>query len=422
MNFLMSLPHPQVKRPHRCDKATPCYLPYSEMSIGAVFKLNPYPVPDGFKWDGDKFHYTWAWPLSKERCLAVVRRATSNPLWYSWVQEISPEGHEHTHMALMFASRLRLIGSRHFDVPKEQGEYDPTQSPQSTAWHPNVQKMNATQTEVVWMHYHHGRKYNPETNKIEFIEPIAHHATLPPNFEWNRAIMQEMITAPTLREACIAGQIRARSVADVKTLRAEPEPVNKQFAHQYTKDQFTLSVPSDFTCLHAHGPTNLGKTKCMLAQAKNPLFVKPFDSVGQLEKLKNFDPKVHDMIICDEADLRFLTRQQAIAFADFDEDCTITVRFTSVDIPKGTKKIIISNPSPEQLWPHDPSGAIMRRIQPLHITTKTFGPQPPQPPPLQPPRPPLPPPRPQPMSAMQTARAALAAGWSAADLAAAVRN
>ena len=160
----------------------------------------------------------------------------------------------------------------------------------------------------------------------------------------------------------------------------------------------------------------------MLAQAKNPLFVKPFDSVGQLEKLKNFDPKVHDMIICDEADLRFLTRQQAIAFADFDEDCTITVRFTSVDIPKGTKKIIISNPSPEQLWPHDPSGAIMRRIQPLHITTKTFGPQPPQPPPPQPPPPPLPPPRPQPMSAMQTARAALAAGWSAADLAAAVRN
>ena len=387
------------------------------MTTGNVFRINAYSVPDGFEWNGRAFHLTYAYFLSEQRCLETVRRATSTPFYHSWCQEVGDDGHEHTHLALIFHSRIRLKGARHFDVPKLPGEIDPTEVPQRLTWHPNVQKITMTQGEVIWNHYHLGRKYNPETGKVEYTPPVDHNSILPPNFEWTREVIKEMRAADTLFEACIAGQIRPRSVQDVKTLRSEPEPVAKQFAHQYTKDQFTLPFPSQFTCLHVHGATNLGKTKYVLAQFNNPFYLKPFDSVGQLEKLKNFNPKIHDAIICDEANLKFMTREQAIAFADFDEDCTITVRFTSIDIPANTKKILISNPAPNMLWPHDPSGAVARRVQVMHITEKTYGPPPPQ----RPPRPLPPRPLPQQMTQFQTARAALAAGWSASDLAAAVR-
>lgn len=385
------------------------------MATGNVFKLNAFSVPDDFNWDGRSFHMTYSYFISEQRCLETVRRATTIPFWHSWCQEVGDDGHEHTHLALIFHTRLRLRGARLFDITKLPSEIDPTESPPRLTWHPNVQKINMSQAEVIWNHYHLGRKYNQETGKIEYTPPVDHNSVLPPNFEWIRELVKEMRAADTLFEACIAGQIRPRSVTDVKTLRSEPDPVAKQFNHLFTKDQFTLPFPASFTCLHVHGPTNLGKTKYVLAQFKNPFYLKPFDSIGQMEKLKNFDPKIHDAIICDEANLKFMSREQAIAFADFDEDCTITVRFTSIDIPKNTKKIIVSNPPPRDLWPTDPSGAIARRVQVMHITDKTYGPRRQQqllqtPPPM------------QPLTQLQTARAAMAAGWSPQDLAAAVRN
>ena len=66
------------------------------------------------------------------------------------------------------------------------------------AWHPNVQKITVSQAEVIWNHYHYGRKFSEAEGKIVYKAPVARESTVPAEFEWNRAIMREMIDAPNL--------------------------------------------------------------------------------------------------------------------------------------------------------------------------------------------------------------------------------
>ena len=84
---------------------------------------------------------------------------------------------------------------------------------------------------------------------------------------------------------------------------------------------------------------------------------------------------VHDLLVLDEADLRFMTRETAIGFLDFDEDCTLSVRFTSFTLSAGVRKILISNPEAKTLYPEDKSGAIDRRLTVRHVTHRLYIPR-----------------------------------------------
>ena len=121
-------------------------------------------------------------------------------------------------------------------------------------------------------------------------------------------------------------------------------------------------LPANWRVLHIWGGTGLGKTKMACALFRNPLYIKPFNSVGCLEKLEQFDAKEHDGIVCDEANIRSMTREVCIALTDFEEESNITVRYTRIDLPAGLKKVFISNPT--AIWPasDDAIGAIARRV------------------------------------------------------------
>ena len=358
------------------------------------FDLKPIAVPDGFVWQGKLFHLTYSDHIPPETLLAVVRRATSIPLdGYSIAHEDTAEyndegtariteGYEHTHMALIFHAPIKVTGSRKFDVFMSD-DTDPMGIRQI---HPHIQpKVSMVQMEQLFTQYHAGRKYNITTGKMAFNAPLLHVYHLPPLFEFHRAILEDVVAAPTLLDACVVGQVRVRSVSDVKMLRAEPKAA-KRFKHKYAAASFTLRAPPAWHVLHIHGGTGLGKTKWALAQFNNPCLVKPFDSIGCLEGLeKAFDPEQHDGIVLDEANLSFLTRQQVIALFDPDEDCTLDVRFKSFTLPAGVKKIIVSNEAPHKLYPPDPHGAIARRFMHMHITQSTYGGPTPTPAPMRPP-------------------------------------
>ena len=105
--------------------------------------------------------------------------------------------------------------------------------------------------------------------------------------------------------------------------------------------------------------------------------------------LKNkYQPGFHDLLILDEVDLRSFSRELVIALFDEDDDAVISVRFTSFELKKPVKIILLSNEPPEKLLPkgaeNDP--AIKRRFTRLPIYSPTWiqAPQPPQP--FQPPR------------------------------------
>lgn len=343
----------------------------------------PEPITDDdFSWRGKYFHLTFATFIPLEDMLCTVRRATSTPLLgYSLVHEqtekLDDDGtqltvYPHTHFAMMFRTAICLRGCRKFDVYIGIDEY-----------HPNVQrKLNVLSMEQLFLWYHVGHKKDIATGAWSYTAPIALTQLLPPDFEWTEQIINEVTNAPNLVAACVAGQVRPRSVSDVKTLREDTSGDSKRFEHLYPRDSFTLQPPPNWVCLWVYGPSGLGKTKWALSLTENPCIIKPCDSIGCMEALaRKFNPRSHDCIVFDEADLKFLTRQQVIGLADNDEDFEMDVRFKSFTIPKGTRKIFVSNPPWWHITPNDPYGAIARRLQVVHVTQHTFKPPSALPPP-----------------------------------------
>ena len=360
--------------------------------MSAVFKMKPTSIPDGFNWRSHMYHLTYSGLIPSEDVLEKVRRVTSTPLvgwsvvWedtsYTDDQGVYQQGYTHTHVALIFKARLNLTGSRLMDI------YTEDNNGQVSCVHPNIQpKVNMVQMEVIFHDYHPGRKYSIELGKIVYKEPIKHDFHLPPEWEFNRAIMLDIVRAPSLFEACIAGQVRPRTISDVKALREAGEGHIKRVVQKYDRASFKTLFPPGWQVVHVWGGTGLGKTKVAIAQFDNACFIKPFNSIGCLEALcRRYDSNLHDGIILDEADLRFLPREVVIALFDPDEDCVLDLRFKSCDtLPAAAKKILISNKDPKKCYPPDvdedgtPIGAIERRKIDLRITEKTWKDPAPQP-------------------------------------------
>jgi len=342
--------------------------------------LNPVPIADNFLWNKMMYHLTYKGYLPKEKIMEAILRATTTELiaWSIAIEDTSEiidgvrqEGYLHTHVGVMFLARLGIRGARKFDVYID----DPDNPGMVVQVHPHVQpKVTMAQMELLWRDYHRGRKYSVKTGKYEFTAPVFLDQSLPPVWSWNWEVMKEMAEAPSLMDACAVGEIRPKSVNDVKMLRDESAAQSsKRFKHLFDPSTFKAVMPTDWRVVWTHGATGLGKTKAMCAQLRNPCFVKPFDSVGCLENLaRSFDPTMHDGIILDEADLRFMSRQQVIALLDLDEPATLDVRYKSFSLPAGVRKILISNPPPAGLLPADPHGAVARRYTALHITEPTW--------------------------------------------------
>jgi len=343
--------------------------------------LNPVPIEDGFNWNKVMYHLTYKGYIPKEKLMEAVLRATTTQLiaWSIAIEDTSEmvngvwqEGYLHTHAGFIFKARLGLTGARKFDVFIDDPNNPGTALIQV---HPHVQpKVTMAQMELLWRDYHRGRKFSIKTGKTEFTPPVFLDQSLPPAWSWNWHVMQEIIDSQSLIDACAVGEIRPRSVNDVKMLRDDSAAQSsKRFKHIFNPSTFKDIMPRGWSVVWTHGASGLGKTKAMCAQLRNPCFVKPFDSIGCLENLaRSFDPTMHDGIILDEADLKFMSRQQVIALFDLDEPATLDVRYKSFSLPAGVRKILISNPSPTELLPADPHGAIARRFTPLHITEPTW--------------------------------------------------
>jgi hypothetical protein len=335
--------------------------------------LNPVAIPDGFEWTSDRYHLTYPGHILPSLLLPNVRQVTSTPLLgHSVCLEVSEEGYEHTHIALLFGARLRLKGARKFDIAHAPDDANPGAFVRA---HPHVMpKVTMLQMQQLVVEYHSGRKYSPTTGKLEYTAPVLHEKQFPFGWEWLRASITELVAAPSLAEACVAGAVRPRSVSDVKLLRAAAAKAPKIFQHKFSSASFKTILPDPPPrVIWMYGDTQLGKTKYACSLFENPLVVKPFDSVGCLEYIKNhFDSTVHDGLVLDEANLRFLTRSQAIAFCDSDEDCVMSVRFTHLELSCTVPRIFVSNPPPGELLPADEFGAIARRIYVQRIMEPTW--------------------------------------------------
>ena len=240
------------------------------------FSVHPETISDAngpFVFDGQNFLFTLKDFLPKENLLSTCAHATTVPVegWAMSHEDTTKDlpdgtrqiGYQHTHFAVRFKTRIKLFGARKFDV------YMGVDTSGNDVYvHPNVQKLSTAHLEQCMTQYLKGRKYDIEKGTMVYTKPVMYVSELPPKFEFTRAIIQEIVEAPSLLEACVAGQIRPRCVSDCRALRDDSAQGAKKFKHKFDPSTFKVLPLPAWHFLHIYGGTGLGKTKWAVAQFK----------------------------------------------------------------------------------------------------------------------------------------------------------
>lgn len=125
-----------------------------------------------------------------------------------------------------------------------------------------------------------------------------------------------------------------------------------------------FELPTSFnweTVLIVEGPTNIGKTEWAKTLFQNPFFC------SHMDKLRSYDPHFHGGIIFDDIQLLHFPETAQIHIADTDNERDIHVRYGTVHIPAGTKKVFTCNPE-RPVFADDP--AIKRRCTKIILNNK----------------------------------------------------
>ena len=280
---------------------------------------------NNFRFQKDSIHLTYETHLNHEAIIEFLRNKGRGFKWFSVVCETSEDNHyEHTHFACQWTKRIDTNNPRFFDF---------------NGIHPNIQQITGKSHAIrIYDDYH--KKDGIPTQSVESPQT-------------SQTVIEQIREAPSLAEAIDIAGIEIRSVSDIVLIRNDVER-RGPFEHNFPNTNWLLF--KQFTrVLFCHGPTGTGKTQWAVHQFTNPLLVSHIDS------LRNFT-SANDGIVFDDMSFAHLPRESVIHLLDWDEDREIHCRYRCAIIPKHTRKIFTSNLSLEQVFPHDDSGAIRRRI------------------------------------------------------------
>jgi len=291
---------------------------------------------------------------------AVVRQlledvgGPNNPItWWSFVHERGhadgeeDERYDHTHVAWQWEKTVDKSSPRIFDIGTG-----------AEAIHPHIQLYtNAAHMQTIFDEYH-------------LKEPVALDQS-PQGPSAGLSLIQQLVRAPTLFEACEIAGVEVRSVSDIKLLR-DDKPLPEEFSHLFPDCQWTLEAPFSHNA-YIWGPTGTGKTQWACHQFNKPLVVSTRDA------LRNFRRDMHDGIVFDDMDFTTWDREELIHLFDWDLERHIRCRYSDAVIPRFTKKIVTSNrPFDVNFHLDEAIGAIRRRFDRIvHVTGPTFSNLPP---------------------------------------------
>lgn len=234
------------------------------------------------------------------------------------------EGYDHTHFACAWFKRYDTTNPRAFD---------------HNGIHPNIQWINNDEhAKRIW-NYHRKDGVPTQSEKGPCEE---------------ESLFDKIKKAQSLADACRLIGIDPQSVGDVNLLRNDVERL-PPYEHRFPNAKWILSPPDNWRTIFIYGPTGTGKTQWALHQFERPLLVRDFDD------FRNFSP-AYDGIVIDDVNFSEKDRTYGIMLAEWDERASLRCRYSNAIIPKETKKIFCSNLPFSQTFPHDPTGAIRRRI------------------------------------------------------------
>jgi len=278
---------------------------------------------------------------------------TVQPLvWYSFVHEDGTDDpsnpYAHTHVAWEWQKKIDKSNPRLFDIRTSAEE----------TLHPHIQL------------------FENDSHKCRIYD--EYHAKSPVALEQSECspstslpLIEQIVRARTLHEACEIAGVEIKSVSDVKLLR-DDRPAPEPYTHLYPETEWLLDHGFRHCC-YIWGPTGTGKTQWALHHFRQPLLVSTRDT------LRNFRGDQHDGIVFDDIDFTKWEREELIHLFDWDTDRTIRCRYSDALIPRFTKKIVTSNRPFDVNFHMDADiGAIRRRFDRIiHASGPTFAEAPP---------------------------------------------
>lgn len=120
-----------------------------------------------------------------------------------------------------------------------------------------------------------------------------------------------------------------------------------------------------------YGPSGTGKTEFAIAHFSHPLLVRHMD------RLADFDAAVHDGIVFDDMAFTHIPVEARIHLLDTDRPSDIHIRYTTVWLPAGTKKIFTHNTGDvftktDEVIKEEQLAALLRRFVYVQIENKLF--------------------------------------------------
>lgn len=278
-----------------------------------------------------------AWIDLEDLFKAIKPLFQSELVHFKGVHERGSTGHQHSHVVLYWKSKIEFRSAHKFDF------FD---------LHPNIKKLPSKRAVDDADDYCEKDIVKGEDHIFEWDkEPEGEESV-----QSSGDLLRDIVNAESLWDAIEAAGIRPRSVNDVKLIR-EDKKRRTGTGTTYPESSWTRPITSPgWKVLIITGGTGLGKTQWAIAHFTRALVVSHPDD------LKHFDSRLHDGIIFDDMGFKHLHREFIIHLCDWDLDRSIHCRHYCAYIPRHTRKIFTTNLPFEQLFPEDPSGAIMRRI------------------------------------------------------------
>lgn len=139
---------------------------------------------------------------------------------------------------------------------------------------------------------------------------------------------------------------------------------------KFQLDEFFAEPIKDWSKCHIFwGPAKTGKTQFALAHFERPLLVR------QIDRLKKFNPDVHDGIVFDDMSFLHFPRESQIHILDTEEESDIHCRYENTAIPEGFPRIFCTNNLNGYIFDFNDKNtkeeddAITRRVIITHVPT-----------------------------------------------------
>jgi len=171
----------------------------------------------------------------------------------------------------------------------------------------------------------------------------------------------------SLAEACKLLGIVPKTVGDLVHLRKDQPEVEYLPMPIVNKTEWLYAWPEGWNCLFMTGASGIGKTRWVMDNCEHPLFV------SHMEDLKRLKVHETDCIIFDDMLFKGIyTLEQCIQLCDVSFPRTIAVKYGSITIPAGLKRIFTSNREFEDCFPEDTYGALKRRVTIFRCVGKLY--------------------------------------------------